>query len=152
MIGNIIAIYRYLGQDAFISETILIAICSLLQNRRFCLIFGIGGFVSFSISADLSHFRNRRICPVSRNGDFVSNEIGSSILPPLLNNTEVHDFSTVVIGIDSCWIDLWPSYQLLISFKFVRRNLIYEMKNLFLSSLIFLSGIYQYRWHMFTFS
>ena len=33
VIGNITANYRLLGQDAFISETILIAICSLLQNR-----------------------------------------------------------------------------------------------------------------------
>ena len=42
----------------FISETILIAICSLLQNRRFCLIFETGGFVSFLKSAVLSRLQN----------------------------------------------------------------------------------------------
>ena len=58
MFGDIIANYGWLGQDAFISETILIAICSLLQNRRFC--------------------------PVSKIGDLVSFKIGSFVLPPYL--------------------------------------------------------------------
>ena len=57
VIGSVIANYWLLGQDAFIRETILMAICSLLQNREFialwnrrlCLIFEISGFVSFKI-------------------------------------------------------------------------------------------------------
>ena len=36
LIGNIIANYRSIGQDAFIRETILTAVCPQLQNRRFC--------------------------------------------------------------------------------------------------------------------
>ena len=55
---------------------------SHFRNQRFCLIFGISGFVSFSESAVLSHFRNRRFCPVSKIGDFVSFKIGSFVLPP----------------------------------------------------------------------
>ena len=46
-------------------ELELIAICSLLQNRRFCLIFGIGGFVPFPKSAILlSHLKSALLsCP-----------------------------------------------------------------------------------------
>ena len=71
VIRNIIANYQQLGQDAFIRETILMAICSFfLQNRLYCPTlkspvlshFIIGDFVSFSKSAILSHFRNRRFC------------------------------------------------------------------------------------------
>ena len=37
VIGNIIGNYRYLCQEAFIRETILMAVCSNSSNRRFCL-------------------------------------------------------------------------------------------------------------------
>ena len=49
----------------------MIAICPLLQNRRFCLIFEIGGFVLFPESAVLSHFWNRRFCFIFGIGGFV---------------------------------------------------------------------------------
>ena len=38
------------------------AVLSHFRNRRFCLIFEIGGFVSFSKSAVLSRLQNRRFC------------------------------------------------------------------------------------------
>ena len=38
VIGNNIPIYRILHQDASIRETILTAICTHLQNRRFFVI------------------------------------------------------------------------------------------------------------------
>ena len=62
------------------------AVLSHFRNRRFYLIFEIGGFVSFSESAVLSHFRNRRFCPISKISDFVSFKIGSLVLPPLTNS------------------------------------------------------------------
>ena len=90
VIGNIIANYRQLGQDAFIRETILMAMCSFLQNRPYCPTlksavlshFIIGDFVSFSKSAILSHFRNRRFCLIFEIGGFVSFKIGCFVLPP----------------------------------------------------------------------
>ena len=71
VIGNIIANYRCLGQDIFlIRETVLMAICSLSQNRGFCLfsksavlsLFKLGDFVSFSKSPVLFRFQNCRFC------------------------------------------------------------------------------------------
>ena len=61
-----------------------------LYNRRFCLIFEIGDFVSFSKSAILSHFRNRRLshfrnrrfCLIFEIGGFVSFKIGCFVLAP----------------------------------------------------------------------
>ena len=53
VIGNIIANHQKLDQNAFIRETNLMAVCSILQNRRFCLNFGIGigSFVPYPKSA-----------------------------------------------------------------------------------------------------
>ena len=45
--------------------------------------FKIGDFVSFSKSAVLSHFRNRRFCLIFEIGGFVSFKIGCFVLPPL---------------------------------------------------------------------
>ena len=90
VIGNIIANYRLLGQDAFIRETTLMTICSLPQNRPSCPTlksavlshFKIGDFVSFSRSAVLSHFRDRLFCLIFAIGGFVSFKIGCFVLPP----------------------------------------------------------------------
>ena len=68
--GNIIANYRCLGQDAFLKETILIALCSLLQNRRFRPTLE---------SAVLSHFGNRRFGLILEIGGFVSVKIAGFV-------------------------------------------------------------------------
>ena len=68
----------------------MMAVCSLSQNRPSCRTlklavlshFKIGGFVSFSKSAVLSHFRNRRFCLIFKIGGFVSFKIGCFVLPP----------------------------------------------------------------------
>ena len=90
VIGNIIANHRLLGQDAFIRETTVMAICSLLQNRPSCPTlksvvlsrFKVGDFVSFSRSAVLSHFQNRLFCFIFEIGGFFSFKIGCFVLPP----------------------------------------------------------------------
>ena len=74
----VVAIYRSLDQDAFIRETISMEVCCLLQNRRFFPHFKIGGFVSFSKSAVLSHLQNRRFFSVSEICSFVSFKIRGS--------------------------------------------------------------------------
>ena len=52
---------------------ILMAVSSLFQNRRFCLIF-----------------RNRRFCPISKIGGFLSFKIGCFALLPLLQTSFFH--------------------------------------------------------------
>ena len=48
------------------------AVLSLFRNRRFCLIFEIGGFVSFSESGILSHLKSALLpCPRSKPGEIV---------------------------------------------------------------------------------
>ena len=50
--------------------------------------FKIGDFVSFSRSAILSHFRDPRFCLIFEIGGFVSFKIGCFVLPPISSGTE----------------------------------------------------------------
>ena len=76
VIGNIFAKYQYLGQDAFIRETTLIVICSLLQNPRFCPTLK---------SAVLSHLRNPRFFLIFEIRGFFSFKIDCFVLHPFWN-------------------------------------------------------------------
>ena len=72
--GNIIANYRYIVQYGFIKETILMEVFSLLQKLRFCPILK---------SAVLSRIRNRRRCLIFEIGGFVSFKTDCFVLPPV---------------------------------------------------------------------
>ena len=74
-----------------------------LQNWRFCLIYKVGGFVSFTKSAVLSHLQNWRFCIISKLAVLSHFKIGGFVSLLKLKSAVLSHLEVAVLSCSLCY-------------------------------------------------